>query len=123
VSKKLGSRYRSGKATSWLKVKTFVESEFVVIGAEREPGRPSMALLAREEDGQLIYAGGAAITLAAAERDRFWRAVEELSVSRPALPMDRAKAQWIEPRLRVMARYLRSEAKLRHATVTRLRPG
>ncbi|MXP41855.1 ATP-dependent DNA ligase [Altererythrobacter soli] len=118
VSKKLGSRYRSGRSKSWLKIKTFEQAEFVVLGVHREPGKPTVALLAREQDGQLRYAGNAAVTLAAAEREGFWRAVEALSAARPAIRMARSEAQWLEPRLRVTARYLRNEETLRHATLT-----
>jgi bifunctional non-homologous end joining protein LigD len=39
VSKKAASRYRSGRSTSWLKTKCMAESEFVVIGVERQPGQ------------------------------------------------------------------------------------
>lgn len=120
VSKKLGSRYRSGRTTSWLKVKTFEESEFVVLGIERDPGGPAMALLAREQDGQLTYAGGAAVTLSAKERELFWRAIETLGASLPAIALDRPRAKWIAPRLWVTARYLRNEEMLRHATLTGL---
>jgi ATP-dependent DNA ligase len=118
VSKKIGSRYRSGRSKSWLKIKTFEEAEFVVLGVERESGKPTMALLAHDQGGQLSYAGNAAVTLASAERERFWSAVEALSVLRPAITMARPKARWLEPRLRVTARYLRNEETLRHATLT-----
>jgi DNA ligase D-like protein (predicted ligase) len=117
VSKKLGSRYRSGRTKNWMKTKTFVEADFLLIGVEREPGKPAMALLAREQEGQLTYAGGAAVTLPSEERERFWRAIETLSVPAPAVALDRRKAQWVEPRLWVTARYLRNEDMLRHATL------
>jgi ATP-dependent DNA ligase len=56
VSKKLNSRYRSGRQTTWLKAKCFDEGDFVVIGAEHEPGKPAFALLARESEDGLEYA-------------------------------------------------------------------
>ena len=68
VSKKATSRYRSGRSTSWLKTKCTAESEFVVVGYEREPGQAAFALLARELDGKLAYAGSAFITLRRRER-------------------------------------------------------
>jgi DNA ligase D-like protein (predicted ligase) len=121
VSKRLSSRYRSGRTRSWLKIKCFTEGEFVVIGTERIKGSPPAALLAREERGLLEYAGSAMVTLAASDRDRFWRAVEELEVERPALAMERAlRAHWMHPVLKVRARFLRGEGKLRHATLQAL---
>ena len=120
VSKKVTSQYRSGRAKSWLKIKTFAEDEFILLGVERQEKGPTIALLAREVEGELQYAGGAAVTLNEADRERFWTAVEELETSGPALPIDR-KAQWVEPKLRVGARYLKNEEKLRHSTLTGLR--
>ena len=73
VSKKLHGRYRSGRSRDWLKIKCFAEAEFEVIGVQRSPGRPPTALLAHEGAGELVYAGGAMITLSESERDRFWR--------------------------------------------------
>ena len=48
VSKKLRSKYRSGRQRSWLKAKCYDEDEFTVIGAEHKPGQPAFALLARQ---------------------------------------------------------------------------
>ena len=80
-----------------------------------------MALLAREVDGDLEYVGSAALTLAGADRERFWRNVDDLAVDRPALRLQGSpKARWIEPSVRVKARYLKGSDKLRHATVQKL---
>ncbi|MGX7953569.1 non-homologous end-joining DNA ligase [Tsuneonella sp. HG249] len=119
VSKKRRSRYTSGRTKAWLKTKNFEEGDFLLVGVEREKGRPAMALLAKEDHGELTYAGGAAVTLKEAERDRFWRSVEDLATEAPAVKIDR-KAAWVQPRLRVRARYLRSEERLRHSTLTGL---
>ncbi|RZI61368.1 MAG: ATP-dependent DNA ligase [Zymomonas sp.] len=117
ISKKRSSRYVSGRSTNWLKVKCFVEEELVVIGTERGDG-PAVALLAREVDGQLSYAGGAMITLGGRDRDLFWQATVELSEHEPAIPVaNRKSASWLRPELRVWVRTLRGEEKLRHATL------
>lgn len=117
VSKKVTSRYRSGPSKSWLKVKCFAEGEFVVIGTSRGARAP-MALLAREDGGRLQYAGSAMVTLAGAERERFWRANERLKVDQPSLPMEaRKETSWLRPEMRVRAQFLRGEEMLRHATV------
>ena len=118
VSKKVGSRYRSGAARNWVKTKAFATSELVVIGAAKGDLAP-VALLAREtEDRRLEYVGAAMVTFSEAERERFWRATERLEADRPPLHIEeRADTTWLKPEMRVRVRHLRGEEKLRHATV------
>ncbi len=59
VSKRLGSRYRSGDTTEWVKAKCFDTADFEIIGAQREKGKPAMVLMANK-GGQ--YVGGAFVT-------------------------------------------------------------
>lgn len=121
VSKKRGSRYLSGRARNWLKVKCWTESDFVVVGTEVTPGEPVAALLARETEDGLEYAGGAAVTLPASAREQFYRATEELARARPLPCAPRSKkARWLEPCLRVRVRHLKGSDKVRHATVVGL---
>jgi bifunctional non-homologous end joining protein LigD len=120
VSKRRSSRYRSGASRSWLKVKCFGSGEFVVIGTSKGDRAP-VALLARETDRGLEYAGAAMVTLADPERDLFWRWNEQLKTPRPAVPMEpRKETSWLRPEMRVRAQYLRGEEMLRHATVQAL---
>jgi bifunctional non-homologous end joining protein LigD len=63
VSKRRDSKYRSGLSTAWLKINAFTESEFELLGVEREPGKPAFALMA--EPGTRKYVGSAFITLIA----------------------------------------------------------
>ena len=117
VSKRRGSRYRSGYAKSWLKAKTFREGEFVVVAVERGAKAP-MAILAREGEAGLELAGAAMVTLADPERERFWSTIETLKTDRPAVKMDRRRqGSFVEPGLRVRVRHLRGEEPLRHATI------
>jgi DNA ligase D-like protein (predicted ligase) len=117
VSKRVASRYRSGRTRDWRKIKCFAEGEFVVIGTKREADGPPLALLAREEP-QLAYAGVAMITLPDAARDRFWREAESLAAeSCPAPGCAAAADQWLRPDMHVRARYLKGSDKLRHATL------
>lgn len=120
VSKRKASRYRSGRTSAWLKVKTFAEDEFVVIGTEKGSGGPSCALLAREGPEGLEYVGSAFVTLAEADRERFWRSVDRLHAAKPVLPMKSKNAWWVRPELRVRARFLRGEGRLRHASLASL---
>jgi ATP-dependent DNA ligase len=120
VSKKANSRYRSGRAKSWLKIKCFAEDLFTVIGFETGTGTAPTALLAREGPEGLSYAGSAMVTLAGPQRERFWRTIERDAVSTPALPMSKSAGRWVKPSMRVRARYLKGSDKLRHATLTEL---
>jgi DNA ligase D-like protein (predicted ligase) len=120
LSKKVNSRYRSGRAKTWLKIKCFAEDLFTVIGFETGTGTAPNALLAREGPDGLSYAGSAMVTLAGAQRERFWRTMERDAVPTPMLPMSKATAKWVNPSMRVRARYLKGSDKLRHATLTEL---
>lgn len=118
VSKRRGSRYTSGRARNWLKIKAWTEAEFVVVGTEATPGEPVAALLARETDDGLEYAGGATVTLPSETRDLFYAAAEQLTRDRPLAGMPRTKrARWLNPSMRVRVRHLKGSDKLRHATV------
>lgn len=117
VSKKLRSTYRSGRQKSWLKTKCYDEGEFLVIGAEHEPGKPAFALLARETEAGLEYAGSAFMTLSGADRDRFWTMVEQRGRAKAPLAMEKRKAGWVDPVMRVRAQFLKGGGKLRHASV------
>jgi DNA ligase D-like protein (predicted ligase) len=118
VSKRLDSKYRSGRQKSWLKTKCYAEEDFTVIGAEHEPGKPAFALLARQDEAGLEYAGSAFVTLAGGERDRFWTAIERHARPAPVIPMEKGKARrWADPVMRVRAQFLNGGGKLRHATI------
>ncbi|MFI0848667.1 RNA ligase family protein [Mesorhizobium sp. IMUNJ 23232] len=67
VSKRLSSRYESGRTTDWLKVKSYDEADFNIVGVQRERGKPAMALMA---DGAGNYVGGAFVTLPMGIRQR-----------------------------------------------------
>jgi bifunctional non-homologous end joining protein LigD len=60
VSKRLDSRYRSGRREEWVKAKCIKSDEFVVIGYEPGGSYGGMGslLLATAEDGKLTYVGG-----------------------------------------------------------------
>ena len=116
VSKRADSRYRSGRTRDWLKIKAFEEAEFELLGVKREPGKPPIALLAR--DGK--YIGNAFVTLPAGHRERFWQRVEENNGPPPKTfrPKAAEKAvQWVRPGMLGWVRFLKGEASLRHATL------
>jgi bifunctional non-homologous end joining protein LigD len=116
VSKRAGSKYRSGRSGRWLKIKCYAEEELFVVGTEQGVG-PTTALLARKTEDGLEYAGGAMLTPRESERDRFWAGVDALKRDKPPLRMEGGKkARWTEPLMKVRVRTLRGEEKLRHAT-------
>jgi len=121
ISKRLGSRYKSGTSRDWLKTKAMIEGEFVVVGAAPNPGGAPFALLAREEAGELIYVGSAFVTLPAASRDRFWSTIDATKLKRSVVAgIGSRKASYCRPDMRVRAKHLRGEAMLRHASLTAL---
>lgn len=120
VSKKRGSRYKSGDADTWLKTKTFTEGEFEVIGADLSPTGAPVAILARRDEHGLHYVGDAFITLKAADREDFWAYVEANTVETPTLPLKRS-GTWLRPGLAATVRHLRGEGMLRHGTLKGLR--
>lgn len=44
VSKRAESIYCSGRTLDWLKIKSFAEATFDIVGVQREPRQPAMAL-------------------------------------------------------------------------------
>jgi bifunctional non-homologous end joining protein LigD len=59
VSKRRDSRYRSGRALSWIKTKCTLTEHFAVIGAEPTRGPVSSLKLARLVEGKLVPCGSA----------------------------------------------------------------
>jgi bifunctional non-homologous end joining protein LigD len=124
ISKKATSRYVSGRSPAWRKTKCMTESEFVVIGAEPNPGGAPFALLAREAAEWLVYAGSAFVTLSDTARERFWTDIDKLAIRRPVVPRLRGenrKATWCRPEMKVRARHLKGGGEmLRHGTLIAL---
>ena len=74
VSKLTIAPYRSGRTKTWLKTKCFTESNFIVIGTDRDRKTGALrALLAHPESDGLLYAGAAFIAIGGKERDKFFR--------------------------------------------------
>jgi ATP-dependent DNA ligase len=122
VSKRAPSLYRGGPSKNWLKIKNMVEGEFVLLGTEVDDSGIPWALLAREQDGELQFAGPAIIRPPSYARAEWSEKFAAMSIDKPALKgLGRAnKAQWLKPEIRVRARYLTAKGTLRHATVKEL---
>ena len=76
-------------------------NEFVLLGIERERKTGAYrALLAKAEERDLIYAGGALIGLRREEREELQRRLETLAADRPSIPWLRNReARWVKPKL------------------------
>jgi bifunctional non-homologous end joining protein LigD len=117
VSKRTGSRYRSGRSDAWLKTKCFQESTLEVIGLDRTRDGAVSALLAAHEGEELRYAGRAFVSLAGRERDRFYRALDGMAAERPPAGIRVKAALWTKPGVAVRVRHLKGEETLRHASL------
>ena len=121
VSKRAASRYRSGRSRSWLKTKNMVESEFVLLGTDRDADGVPWALLASDRDGQLEFAGPAILNPPQALRAAWRERMAALAVAKPPVRgLRQGTAQWLRPELRVRVKHLKAKGVLRHATVKQL---
>ncbi|MFC3326185.1 ATP-dependent DNA ligase [Mesorhizobium cantuariense] len=114
VSKRRDSKYRSGRSTNWLKIKSYAVEEYDILGVEREMGKPAFALMADRATGK--YVGSAFINSRGAIRDRLWKRVQEHAGPAPQ-GMKRPATQWVKPGLVGRVKHLRGEADLRHASL------
>ncbi len=117
VSKRAASRYRSGPSRSWLKTKNMVESEFVLLGTDRDSDGVPWALLASDRDGRLEFAGPAILNPPQALRAAWRERMAALAVAKPPVRgLRQGSAQWLRPELRVRVKHLKAKGVLRHAT-------
>jgi bifunctional non-homologous end joining protein LigD len=119
VSKRASCLYRPGPSRNWLKTKNIVESEFVLLGTEVDDSGIPWALLAREQNGELEFAGPAILRTPSNARAEWADKFDAMSIEKPALKGLRraSKARWLKPDIRVRAQYLKAKGTLRHATV------
>ena len=124
VSKRARSLYRGGPSRNWLKTKNMVEGEFILLGTEVDDSGIPWALLAREQNGDLQFAGPAILRPPSHARAEWADKFAAMSIEKSALKgLRRAnKAQWLKPEIRARAQHLRAKGTLRHATVKELLP-
>ncbi|RWB57118.1 RNA ligase family protein [Mesorhizobium sp.] len=113
VSKRLDSAYRSGSTMNWRKIKCYVEKEMDIIGVKRETGKPAMVLMA----DQGLYMGGAFVTFKADKRQALWDLAQGRVGAPPPKGLAKEKAEWLNPGLVGLVKFLKGEEKLRHATL------
>ena len=105
VSKRAKSLYRGGPSKNWLKTKNMVEGEFILLGTEIDDSGIPWALLAREQDGALEFAGPAILRPPSHARAEWAEKFATMAIDRPA-PKGLRKAnsaQWLKPEIQVRA--------------------
>jgi bifunctional non-homologous end joining protein LigD len=124
VSKHALAPYRSGRSKTWLKCKCFTESNFVVVGTDRDRKTGALRVLLSHPDSDgLRYAGAAFVALDAETRAEFLAEVERLTTSWEAFKSSRlTDVKWCQPKLRVRVKHLAGSKTLRHATVRGFEP-
>lgn len=134
VAKRWDSTYRSGRSSSWLKLKHVHEREVVIGGWQpgeggRSGGIGSLLLGVPDGAGALRYLGRVGSGLTGAALARLTEAFGELAA--PASPFgssvpaaDARTAHWVRPELVAEVRYseLTEDGRLRHPVWRGLRP-
>ena len=97
-----------GRSKTWLKIKCFTQSTFVVIGTDRDRKTGALrALLAHKDSAGLSYAGAAFIALSGDERAQFFAELERLATPWAAFKSSRmTDAKWCRPKLVVEVKHL-----------------
>lgn len=116
VSKRLGSPYRSGASSAWLKAKCFEESEFVVVGWR---GRLAHLLLAEAQVDELRYVGRVRAGWMSRDAAALLDALATIETPGPVLPWPRKPpARWCRPLIVARVRHLGRDSggHVRHAS-------
>ena len=129
VAKLAEAPYRSGRATSWVKVKCDHRAEFVVVGWQPSStrGRPfASLLLATHEGGAWQYRGKVGTGFDAAAMDAVAARLKPLRQAQMPLdemPEDARGPVWVRPEVVVEVRYgdRTDSGRLRHAAFIALR--
>jgi bifunctional non-homologous end joining protein LigD len=98
-----------------------VESEFILLGTDRDSDGAPWALLASDRDSRLVFAGPAIMNPPQALRAAWQERMAALAIAKPPMRgLRQGSAQWLRPELRVRVRHLKAKGVLRHATVRQL---
>jgi bifunctional non-homologous end joining protein LigD len=111
VSKRASCLHRPGRSRNWLKTKNMVESDFILLGTEIDDSGVPWALLARERDGGLEFAGPAILRPPSHARAEWSEKFAKLSIEKPALKgLTRAnEVKWLKPEIRVRTQHLKAK--------------
>ena len=103
VSKKLSSPYRSGRVTSWVKLKSTDRRPFVIVGyVPSTVAKNAIGALVLGEyvDGKLVASGHVGSGFSAAVARELWEKLDPLRTKTPPLKDESAVAKgakWVEP--------------------------
>jgi bifunctional non-homologous end joining protein LigD len=125
VSKRADAPYRSGRGEQWLKVKSWKQERFAVVGFVAEGSHGLLKLrLARREGSGLIYVGRVGTGWDRKTARTVRHVLEPLS--RPtaplAKPLKKADTTWVEPRFDAEIAYaeITDDGMVRHPSFKRL---
>jgi bifunctional non-homologous end joining protein LigD len=126
VSKRLDSRYRSGRREEWVKAKCIKSDEFVVIGYEPggSYGGLGSLLLATAEDGKLTYVGGVGTGFNSRSAPPLKAKLDTIKTGSSLIPRLRNKnAVWTRPEIVVEVEFRgwTEDGQLRHPSFKRVR--
>jgi bifunctional non-homologous end joining protein LigD len=107
VSKRVDMPYRSGRSEHWLKSKSVLRQEFIIIGyvpSTVAPGSVGALLLGYHQNGKLMYAGRVGTGYSHKQAKELRETLETIAAPRPALgnalPAGAEKGvRWAAPRL------------------------
>ncbi|MBV8827007.1 MAG: DNA ligase D, partial [Hyphomicrobiales bacterium] len=107
VSKRADMPYRSGRGEHWLKSKSVLRQEFIVIGyvpSTVAPGSVGALALGYHENGKLMYAGRVGTGYSHKQARELHATLEKITAPRPALgnalPAGTEKGvRWVKPQL------------------------
>jgi bifunctional non-homologous end joining protein LigD len=129
VAKKADPPYRSGRTTSWLRVRLDRTGDFAVVGyTPPKRGRAGFGALhlAFHEDDALVYAGRVGTGFSDAQLKEIRAELDRHRAKKPRFegsPEGKSDPTWVEPRLVVEVRYKEwtRAGQLRHPVFLRLR--
>ena len=107
VSKRVDMPYRSGRGEHWLKSKSVLRQEFIIIGTVPStvaPGSIGALVLGYHENGKLMYAGRVGTGYSHKQARELHQTLEKIAAPRPALgnalPAGAEKGvRWVKPQL------------------------
>ena len=130
IAKRADAAYRSGRGTSWLKVKCILRQEFIIVGwrpSDTRKGVFASLLLATEEEGKLVYRGRVGTGFSDALREELQARLDALARKTPTVsdvprPIARA-VRWVAPQLVAEIAYTERtpDGVLRHPSFIGLR--
>lgn len=111
VSKKMNSKYSSGRSQQWIKVKCLNQEEFVVGGFTEHssvPGKIGSLLLGEYRQGELHYIGKVGTGFSAAELKDLKKVLSPIETSHSPfadnVPKDR-KNHWVQPKMMIQVKF------------------